>query len=306
MDKKMVAVLEGNLPSDSPAVLLGSFQSGTPEWHEARATRVGGSDVGAICGFSKWESPLSLWAKKSGLISSDIPESEPMEWGTLLEPVVLSKFRRMHPELNVVANVGTYVHRDRDWQLANPDALAYNPSTGEYHVIEIKTARYEDEWDEKENVVPLTYRAQVQWYMQTLGIKHTYVATLFSGSKYREFSIDGNEFEQDANLARVIMWRDYLTSGTQPDFDGAEATYEVVRELHPEIDDTLDCELGELGVHYDIANAEFVIAERQLREMKSRVLDAMGKAKRGLVEGEVLVTRQARGQGLPYLVNKKG
>jgi hypothetical protein len=41
-------------------------------------------------------------------------------------------------------------------------------------------------------------------------------------------------------------------------------------------------------------------------EMRTRVLAAMGKAKRGLFDGQVVVTRQARNGGTPYLVNKRG
>jgi hypothetical protein len=83
------------------------------------------------------------------------------------------------------------------------------------------------------------------------------------------------------------------------------ATYETVRTLHPDIDPEADCDLGDIGMHYVIACNDFAKAESSLNEMKSRVLDAMGNAKRGLVSGEVIVTRQARGAGKPYLVNKR-
>lgn len=293
--------------SACPARLLGVFENGSPEWHQARATGVGGSDVGTIIGVNKYESPLSLWAKKLGLIDAEVPESEPMYWGTTLEPVVLAEFQKRHPELKVYPSPGTFYHVDRPWQLANPDGVALNPETGEWFVIEIKTARYEDEWDEKQNIIPPSYRAQVLWYLQTFGYQRAYVATLFSGSKYREFEVEADAFEQDANLRQVELWRTYLADGTQPDYDGSEATYEAVREMHPEIDPDLpDVELHDIGSLYLIATKDFEQAEAHLREMKARVMDLMGKAKRGLVAGEWIVTRQAKAAGRPYLVNKKG
>jgi hypothetical protein len=40
--------------------------------------------------------------------------------------------------------------------------------------------------------------------------------------------------------------------------------------------------------------------------MKSRILDALGKAKKAVYEGEVVATRQSRGGGTPFLQIKKG
>lgn len=296
-----------NLPENCPATLLGVFEDGSAEWHEARFAGIGGSDVGAILGLSKWESPFSLWGKKSGRIESEMEESEAMEWGKRLEDVVLQKFHEKHPELELYAKPGTYFHREREWQRANPDALAFNPITKEWAIVEIKTAAYEDEWDEKLNIIPATYRAQVLWYLDVFGFERAFVATLFQGRKYREFVVDANHFEMELNLDAVQRWRVYLEKDSAPDYDGAEATYETVRKLHPLIDLELPgVELGELGIHFFNASSEFEKAEEHLREMKARVMDAMGKAKNGLIDGEVKVTRQAKGQGLPYLVIKKG
>lgn len=273
-----------------------------------RNAGIGGSDVGAICGVNKWESAVSLWAKKTGLIDGTLEESEPMEWGKLLEPVIIEKFQRQHPELEVLYNPGTFTHFDRPFQIANPDALARNKETGELYVVEIKTARYEDEWDEAEGTIPPSYRAQIFWYMQTLGIERAIVATLFSGSRYREFEQTFDDFEAASNLQQVERFLESWKLGTMPDFDGADATYETIRQIHPEIDPDLpDVELGDLGKSYLAALADYDDAKRTVTEYKSRILDAMGRAKRGLIAGEWALTRQAKGAaGLPYLVNKKG
>jgi len=49
------------------AKFIGSFESGSPEWHAARAG-VGGSDIGVIFGKSQFKSPYTLWAQKSNLL----------------------------------------------------------------------------------------------------------------------------------------------------------------------------------------------------------------------------------------------
>ncbi len=285
------------------ARLVGHLENGSPAWHELRATGVGGSDVAGIVGLSPWNSPYKVWAVKTGKLDDSFVPSEAAEWGNRLESLVLDKFEEEHPELKVHRNVGTYANNVRPWQLANPDAL-YETKDGKFGIIEIKTSRYEDDWTD---LPPLHYQTQVQWYDSTFGFgEPIYVAALFSGSKYREFIVQPDLFAQGAYLAEVEKFLELVKNDTRPEFDGSMATYETVRTLHPDIDPEADCDLGDIGMHYVIANNDFTKAETTLNEMKSRVLDAMGNAKRGLVQGEVIVTRQARGTGKPYLVNKKG
>jgi putative phage-type endonuclease len=286
------------------AELIGNAPSGSEEWHDLRARGLGGSDIAAICGVSPWASPWSVWAKKTGLLEETSGSSEAMEWGTRLESVILDKFREEHPELEVYADAGTYRNKDREWQLANPDAL-YWPKTddGKTGIIEVKTARYEDDWA---NGVPAYYRTQVLWYLQTFGYQHAYVVVLFGGSKYREFEIHYDAFEADANLAKAAEMWDLIQTRTQPEFDGALATYETVRALHPDIDPDAEIELGDLGAVYLSAVADVASAEHDLNKVKSTILDLMGTAKRGLYDGKWILTRQSKSGGNPFLVAKKG
>lgn len=300
MPKKTLTGLPDTLGT---ARIIGIFEDGSPEWHAVRATGIGGSDIAAICNASPWTSPFALWAKKTGRIEDDFSMSEAAEWGHRHEPTILDKFQEEHPELKVHRNAGTWQNLEREWQLANPDAI-YETADGKFGIIEIKTSRYEDDWA---NGVPAYYRTQVQWYAQTFGFEApSYVVALFAGSKYREYELEVDEFEQATNLEQVEQFRKYLESDTQPDYDGALSTYETIRALHPDIDPDNEIELGDLGMYYDLATRDFEQAEAHLNEMKSRVLDAMGTAKRGLIDDVWRVTRQARAGGKPYLVNKKG
>lgn len=286
------------------ARLVGLFNNTDREWHDLRRTGIGGSDVAPICGLSPWTSPFALWAKKTGRIPDDFVPSEAAEWGTRLESVIIDKLVEQHPELKVYRDVGTWANIERPWQLANPDAIF--EQDGELGIIEIKTSRFEDDWRSSDGYqLPSYYRTQVQWYLQTFGFKRAIVAVLFSGSKYVEIELQADQFEQEANLQAVERFRSFIETDTQPDFDGALSTLEVVRELHPDISDD-EVELGQLGALYFRAVDALAEAESSVNEAKSRVLDAMGSAKRGLIDGEWKVTRQARGGGKPFIVNKKG
>ena len=50
------------------AVLLGAAKDNSPEWDAMRAGRLGGSEIAAVIGLSKWESRFSLWHRKRGLL----------------------------------------------------------------------------------------------------------------------------------------------------------------------------------------------------------------------------------------------
>jgi hypothetical protein len=78
--------------------------------------------------------------------------------------------------------------------------------------------------------------------------------------------------------------------------------------MHPLIDET-EVEIDSL--HYLVnAQAKYDQAAEELRLIKSQVMDIMGKAKYAYMEvdGEKIriASRQAKGNGLPYLVVKKG
>lgn len=298
------------------ARLVGKFENNSPEWHAQRAKGIGGSDAGVLAGLSPWQSPYTWVAKRLGKIEDNFEQSEAMFWGTTLESVILDVWTKDHPELTVYRDVGSWVNVERDWQLANPDAIyaryTEDPALGEdqdttqFGIIEVKTARYEDGWDEKTGAVPDHYKAQVLWYLQTFGFKHAYVVVLFAGSKLRTFEVTYNEFEAQLNLDAVIEVKKFLDADQLPDFSAPfTSTFQTVREMHPDIDPDGKEDLGDLYVHYANAISDEAKATEHANHLKARVLDAMGKAKAGLFLGEVVVTRQARNGGTPYLVNKR-
>lgn len=287
------------------ARLIGHFANGSDEWHAVRQTGVGGSDVSVICGLNPWESAYTWAAKRLGRIPNEFKTSNAMEWGTRLESVILQKFMEEHPELDIEADAGTWHHKDREWQIANPDALAVDRD-GNNYIIEIKTARQNDWFDAEGNPsVPVYYRTQVQWYLQTFGYSKAIVAVFFrSEADYREFVIDADPFEQDLNLKTVESMMTLINADSMPDYSAPfTSTLETVRKQHPDIDD-VDIELGNVGQSFIERLAMLDDAERVADQLRAQVLGLMGNAKRGTVDGVVVVERRARKGGTPYLVKK--
>jgi len=186
--------------------------------------------------------------------------------------------------------------------LANPDGI-YQTATGELGILEIKTARFADDWAQG---VPRYYQTQVQWYLRCFDLKQAFVAVLISGSDYREFEITADETWQYYDLERVKDFIYCVKSGTRPMWDGSESTLQAVRTQHPDIDHELEIELGDLGVLYYNALTRAEEAKLEARQFESAVLDAMGKARTALVYDQPTFIRVARGNGKPYITKKKG
>jgi len=283
------------------AKLLGVFESGTSEWHEARADGIGGSEIGTLLGLNPWDSAYSLWAKRSDLIPTEEITSMAAKIGTKLETPILELFAEAHPELDVYTT-GTYQHPLIPYLHANPDALAYDKARDKWIIIEVKTSR--NYWYE----VPPAYIAQVQHYMDVMSLDESIIVALV-GMDYQEHSVPRDDFEIESARTQAGIFWNCLQNGTQPRWDGSEATYEAVRKEHPDI---IDEEVEVDGAHnLLLAQAKFEEAQAEFLTAKAAVLKAMGKSKHAFVEFEGekfrVASRQAKGQGLPFLVvNKKG
>jgi len=279
------------------ATFLGNFENNSPEWHELRDQRgvISGSEIGAILGLSPFTSAITLWAQKTGKLSSSFEPNVPMRLGQLVEPAIRTLYEEQHPEHEVI-EVGTYGHPAYTWAHANPDAICFD-ETGQPYILEIKhTATF---WDS----VPEHYRAQVIWYMWVFKIQRAVFAVVNAG-RYKEYEVLWDEFEFEAIFQRVLDFRIRVLADKQPDWDGSDSTYETVRSISPGIE-SLDEELGQLGIELLNAQTDFDKAETHFTEMKSRTIAALNGAKNGTIDGEVVVTLSQRGAGLPYLTFKK-
>lgn len=293
--------MEYVIPENFPqATHLGNFESDSPEWHEARKHSIGGSEIGTIMGLNPWESAYTLWAKKLELIPNSFQENWAIRLGKAFEEPILKLFGQQHPELEIY-RAGSFVSKEFEFMHANPDAMARNKETGEWIVIEVKTARYN--WD----ALPAHYACQVQHYMHVMGVSKAIVVAV-AGMDWFEYEVEADEFVQLTQADYATMFHKSLTDGTRPEWDGSESTYQTVRQQHPQIDDT-EVELGTLGLQLKNAQAMLDESQSQVNLLKSMVLDTMQYAKTGFVlkDGQKIkvATRQARRDGVPYLVIHK-
>ena len=279
------------------AELVGVFEPDSEDWHEARKSGIGGSDIGTVLGLNPWDSAFALWARRTGQISEKQVNNWAVRFGKAFEEPILRMWQTEHPEWDVV-QTGTYRARRHPFQLANPDALAQHRETGEWMLLEVKTSR--NPWKD----VPPHYMAQVQHYLDVMGLQRAVIVGVV-GWTWEEREVEADSFLQEEMRAAASRFWDHLTAVAPPSWDGSKSTYEAVREMHPDIDnETVD--LGLLGEELVQAQQHLDAAEEEFTRLKSEVLEVMGRARTGTVirDGEAVrvTSRQARGKGTPWLV----
>lgn len=266
------------------------------EWHKLRRAGISASEIAAVLGISPWESPFSLyWRKVNGWEVDQAPE---MEWGSRLEDAIAAKFIDGHPDY-AMALGGLEQHPVYSWMLATPDRLLWDtrePTLDITAVLELKTARSaQDGWGEPGTAqIPVHYRAQAQWQMAVTGVEVAHVAVLIAGSDYREYVVraDRKDIEVMFEAGRRFMNR-HLWPGIPPPLDDHTATLPIVRQLHPDLDDSVKPVEVEpdLAAAYRRACRMAKLAEAVKKRREAQLRAVMGRARKATSGGLFVASR---------------
>jgi putative phage-type endonuclease len=275
------------------AKYLGTYEPGSPEWHEARKG-IGGSDVASVMDLNPWKSAYTLYCEKTGLIDSTIEPSMPMKMGTAFEPVIRQLFQESNKEWLTIHETGTWASIEDPRSVANPDGIV-EWADGSLGVLEIKFSRMY--WDK----LPEHYNLQVQHYLWVLGLKRAIVVAV-AGGDWKEFEVVRDDSLVQTMKSRLQAFYGFLDTDTAPDYDGSESTYETVRELSEGLQEG-EIELGSLWANLLQAKSESEYWEKQFKAHKSAVLAFMDGTKYGLFQGDKVIALQAR-NGKPFITFK--
>lgn len=160
-------------------------EQGTDKWLAWRKQGITATEAASIMCPDNHSSPLTVYSLKLGLIEAD--QSDPdgyMEWGHLIEDLLVRRFMKMHPTFQHVTQGRLY---QDGWAKCSLDAQCYDEE-GRPCIIECKTGQNEAKWDP----IPDRYYAQVQWQMYVTGIRKAYFAVLIRGHQYFEKEVDYN------------------------------------------------------------------------------------------------------------------
>lgn len=242
---------------------------------EERQEYIGGSDIAAILGQSRWKTPYKLWAEKTGKIEAqNFMNNEAIEMGNRLEEFVASMFADKTGK-SVRRQTKTYKHPKYPYMVAHVDRLI----TGSDELLECKTcSAYKlEEW---ENAIPKEYVLQVMWYLGITGRKRGWIACLIGGQKFDYKVIEFDEVLFNKMVEKAIKFWDMVKTNKPPVMVAEDG--DVIAEIYPksteeliEMNDINDrvAYMKELEMHRNEINKEI---EEIKTEFKSIIKDKAG------------------------------
>jgi putative phage-type endonuclease len=193
------------------------------DWLEQRRKTLGGSDAAAALGLSPWKTRLSLYREKRGEVA-DQPQSAAMEWGELLEPVIVEAYRRKtgHRVLTGEATRPFVGVSPYPFMACNIDGLVVqDDDVSRRWILEAKLASREEEWGEPgTDQVPSHYIPQAQHMMAVTGMQVVEFAVLLVRFGLREIQTytvprDGELIDMLVEQERELWQR--IVDGNPPD-----------------------------------------------------------------------------------------
>lgn len=272
------------------------------KWLEQRTNSIGGSEIGAIAGYSKYASAYTVYNDKLG-ITEKFKGNIHTKFGTRMEPHIREWVQDDFEEVTGIT-LKTYeypymmIDKEINYFSANIDGLGLlesdwkyreNGDTGEYWSIEkgelfgleIKTGSefLKKMWAGEE--IPDTYYCQVQWYMGVTGLKHFLIIYLL-GKEVKWKVIPRNE--DDIKALRNIgqeFWTQHIIQKVAPEPIGLKVETEQIKEQQALSDS------GEVNItqkklsNYQKVSDEIKALEQEKEKLKQEIFLDLGNAKKG-------------------------
>lgn len=191
------------------------------EWESARKMGIGASEIGAVLGISKWQTPYQLWRKKKGIDTEEEDEAKQSIYlrGHLLEDGVAKWFEQKENVSidNDSVEDFSVVSVEKPFLRVSPDR--FFEKDGETCVLECKTTALKVDPEE----IPLYWYAQLQMNLGVCEKKKGALAWLGQGL---EFGCVWYDFDPD--FYGVIQekaeefWTRYIIGDEEPPITRAE------------------------------------------------------------------------------------
>jgi putative phage-type endonuclease len=184
----------------------------TKEEMQERKSYIGASEAASVIGLSRWGTPLSVWADKTGRIK-DSEEEQLHQWlGCELEEVVAKRFT-IETGKKVHRVSEAFVHKKYPFLRAHIDRKV----EGENAILQCKTCSpfKAKEWDSEE--VPHEYIVQELHELACSGYDRAYIAVLIGNQDYKIKIVERDE----ALISQVIekevhFWNTFVIPNVMP------------------------------------------------------------------------------------------
>lgn len=180
------------------------------EWLKAREEGIGASEVAAVLGLSPWETPFSLYLKKTHKVPPT-EENDAMRRGHYLEDAVVQWWMHETGEQVIKASAADiiYVHPEFPFMRVTPDRIV----KGRKKILEVKsTALHMGE------EIPNYYLAQVMYQMYVTGIHQAELIYIQGGLTFGRFFVEyDEEFAQYIASCVTAFWTENVLGDKEPD-----------------------------------------------------------------------------------------
>ena len=243
----------------------------TSEQVEKRKCFIGGSDCAGVLGLSRWETPLSIWASKTGQIpNEDKSDVLAIEVGNELEDLVCKLFSKRTEKKLARVNEAIF-HPKYPFIGAHIDRRV----VGEDAIFEAKTASgwKAKEWEGED--IPREYILQVMHYLAVTGQQIAYVACLIGGNQKFVWKQVVRDDEAIENLIKkeVEFWTKYVEPRVMP-MQVMAADSDTLYNLFPLADTSeiaLDDEANKLCESVSAMVADSKLLDDQIEKAKNEL-----------------------------------
>lgn len=277
------------MPEQTLTVIRKKVSNLTDDIRNSRHEFIGGSDAGAVLGLSPWKSAFTLWAEKTGKISSEKEDNDAMRCGRDLENYVANRFMEATGK-RLRKDNKRYSLAEYPYMVGHVDRMVIGEKAG----LECKTANSFQNKEYSSGIYPDQYYAQCQHYMAVTGAEKWYLAILCFPHFYW-FEIQRDEKEILALIeAEQEFWK-CVQEDIPPEVDGSDSTSMTLTQMYPEgtpDDDRYvmirNANIKDMSAYFEV-KSQIKELEGILAEVENELKAALGDAERGFLD-EYIIT----------------
>jgi len=267
------------------------------DFTQDRTKYIGGSDIGAILGLSKFRSALDVWMEKTGKEVKAL-DSLPLRFGSFAEEFVASEYARQ-TGVDLIHDESIYLHSQHSFMSAHIDRFVHGDgiAMAPTKILECKTANpfAQSDWgDIGSDQVPMSYLCQCAWYQAITGIDEADLAVLFGNSDFRIYQIQRDKGLEDLLLDKATtFWDEYVLKDIPPP-PQSEADYQALFK-HGDAQQSIEANLETVKqiTRLHLLNAEISTKEEEISVIKQHVMGQLENAELLTYQNQLLATWKA-------------
>lgn len=261
-----------------------------------RTKYIGGSDIGAILGLSRFRTPLDVWMEKTGKEVKRL-DSLALRFGSFAEEFVASEYSRS-TGFELLHDESGHIHPTHSFMSAHIDRFVINGnSSAPTRILECKTANpfASGDWGEAgSDEVPMSYLCQCVWYMAITGLEQCDLAALFGNSDFRIYEIARDKALEEMVIEKAVnFWNDHVLKDLPPPAVTIADCQTLFNKGNPAKTVEATQETLELTKRLHLLNNEIEVREEEVSSIKQSVMQTMGEAETLTFQGKALATWKA-------------